>query len=126
MSVGQYTELKVWHVGMTLVVEIYRVTALLPPDERYGSVRQMRRPAISVTSNIAEGHTRRSRRDFIRFVTIALGSLAELESQLLIANRLQWLNSEAVSPALSLIGQIGRMLRCLGRAHGHDEVERTR
>jgi four helix bundle protein len=116
MSVGQYSELKVWHVGMALVVEIYRVTAQLPRDERYGLVQQMRRAAISVTSNIAEGHTRRSRRDFIRFLSIALGSLAELESQLLVANRLQWLTSDSLLPALSLVSQTGRMLRKLERA----------
>ena len=116
MSVGRYQELKAWQAAMALVVEVYRLTASLPRSERFGLVQQMRRVAISISSNLAKGHVRRSKREFLRFVVIALGSLAELESQLLIVERLGLLPRTDLDVALDLVLNSGRMLRGLERA----------
>jgi len=110
---------------MGVVVEVYRISKRFPKHEQYGLTQQMRRAAISVTSNIAEGQSRRSKREFIRFIIIALGSPAELESQLLVAKRLALLDSASTTPVLVLIGQTGRLLRGLERslvAHSAKEL----
>ena len=114
-SVNNYSELEVWKRANDLVVEIYRLTKLLPYDERYGLVQQLRRAAISVSSNIAEGQARRTTRDFVRFLVIALGSLAELESQLHVAHRLGLLRAPELAPVMPLITRTGQLLRGLER-----------
>jgi four helix bundle protein len=81
-----FRDLKVWSEGVQLARAVYRRTAEFPSQERFGLAAQMRRAAVSVPSNIAEGSVRRSRRDFCRFLEIALGSLAEIETQLEIAD----------------------------------------
>ena len=116
MSVGGYVDLDAWKVALELVVETYRVTGTMPSDERFALVQQMRRAAVSVTSNIAEGHSRRSRREYLRFVIVALGSLAELESQLLVATELDLAPHEEFSAARHLITRTARPLRGLERA----------
>jgi len=83
-----YRELVVWQKAMSLAEAAYAVAGLLPDSERFGLSSQIRRAAISVPSNIAEGHERRSRAEYRRFIAIACGSLAELETQLELANRL--------------------------------------
>src|SRR5512147_3193157 len=88
MPIGKYSELAVWQSSMSLVADIYRISTTMPTTERFGLVQQMRRAAISIPSNIAEGHVRHSRREYLRFVVVAMGSLAELETQILIAHRL--------------------------------------
>jgi len=82
-----YKELIAWRKAMDLVVEVYRVTRSFPGDELYGLTSQLRRAAVSVPSNIAEGQARYSRREFCHFLTIARGSLAEIETQVRIAAR---------------------------------------
>ena len=116
MPVGPYQELKAWQSAMALIVEVYRITARLPHSERFGLVQQMRRSAISVSSNLAEGHIRRSKREFLRFVVIALGSLAELESQLLVVERLGLMPHSELELSLELVFHTGRILRGLERA----------
>ena len=101
---------------MVLTAEIYRLTTRLPHSERFGLVQQMRRAAISISSNLAEGHIRRSKRDFLRFVVIALGSLAELESQLFVVERLGFLSHAELELSLELVLHTGRILRGLERA----------
>lgn len=86
-------DLKVYELAMQLVVELYRLTAAFPVEERYGLVQQMRRAAVSVPSNIAEGCSRESQADFARFLEIAIGSAMELRCQLMIASRLGYLSS---------------------------------
>jgi len=83
-----HRDLEVWQRAMDLAVDIYHATEGLPPAERYGLCAQIRRAAVSIPSNIAEGAARRTTRDFLAFVHIARGSLAELETQMLLATRI--------------------------------------
>ena len=89
-----YKELKVWNESVDLAVRIYNITETFPDYELYGLTGQMRRAAVSVSSNIAEGAGRSSGKDFSRFLSNALGSLNELETQLIIANKLSYLDTE--------------------------------
>lgn len=89
-SSRKHHELLVWQEAMTLVEMIYKLTEVFPDVERYGLISQMRRAAVSVPSNIAEGAARGSDAEFIRFLYIARGSLSEIETQLLIAQRLSY------------------------------------
>lgn len=84
---------------------------MFPDDERFGRTAQLRRCAVSIPSNIAEGHARESSKDFARFLSNALGSLDELESQLLIATKLEYIAGRRVDPLLKEAAEIGRMLR---------------
>jgi four helix bundle protein len=101
---------------MAVAAEVYRITSRLPHSEQFGLVQQMRRAAISISSNLAEGHVRRSKREFLRFVIIALGSLAELESQILVVEHLGFLPRSELNLALELVLNTSRMLRGLERA----------
>lgn len=86
--VRSYRDLLAWQKAVMLVELVYRMSARLPVDERFGLTSQLRRAAVSILSNIAEGHGRESTKEFTRFISIARGSLAELETQLEIALRL--------------------------------------
>jgi four helix bundle protein len=90
-SIKTFRDLLVWQKAMSLVTEIYEASRLFPKDELYGLTSQLRRAAISIPSNISEGHARRSRSEYSRFVQIALGSLNELQTQLEIAANLGYL-----------------------------------
>ena len=92
MSSRKHHELLVWQESMTLVEMVYKLTSVFPDAERYGLISQMRRAAVSVPSNIAEGAARGSDAEFIRFLHIARGSLSEIETQFLIAQRLGYTN----------------------------------
>jgi len=83
-----FKDLDVWNKGIEFVAEIYKLTSRFPKDELYGLVSQMRRAAVSIPSNIAEGQGRRNAKEFIQFLYIAKGSLAEIETQLIICERL--------------------------------------
>ena len=85
-----YKELDVWNAGLDFVVHVYQVTAKFPKEEAYGLTSQIRRAAVSIPSNIAEGAARKSDKEFIQFLHISLGSLAEAETQLIIAERLKF------------------------------------
>ena len=87
--IKSYKDLVVWQKSIELVVEVYRLTCFFPKDETYGIVSQIRRSSISIPSNIAEGFTRRYRKEYSQFISIAFGSGAELETQLLIAKKLR-------------------------------------
>ena len=89
-----------WQVAMDLAAEIYRLTKLLPQEEKYTLGDQLRRAAISVPSNIAEGQARGSTREFVRFLYIARGSVAEIETQLLLAVRVSYLSKEEINIAI--------------------------
>jgi len=92
VSSRKHHELHVWQESMTLVEMVYKLTEAFPENERYGLISQLRRAAVSVPSNIAEGAARGSDAEFIRFLHIARGSLSEIETQLLIAQRLGYTN----------------------------------
>ena len=103
----------VWRRSMDLVEEIYRIVKQLPQEENYALSEQMRRAVISIPSTIAEGHGRGSVREFSRFLLIAQGSRAELETQIEICIRLHYISEEQAKNALSFCGEIGKMLRIL-------------
>ncbi len=110
MAWKHYKELIVWQKSMDLVTEIYRLTKQLPPDERYSLTDQIRRAVVSIPSNIAEGHGRQTEREFKQFLSIAKGSVSEVETQLLICNRLDYLTEEQTEPVLLLCDEIRRIL----------------
>jgi len=108
-----YEDLKVWEKSVTLAKQIYDLTKTFPKDEIYGLTSQIRRSAVSVSSNIAEGCGRNSYGEFIQFIGIASGSLAELHTQLLIAFNTDYLKQEDFNMILLQIKEIGRMLNGL-------------
>ena len=108
-----YRDLIVWQKSMDLVLEIYRITRFLPNDELYGLCSPMRRAAVSIPSNIAEGQQRISEKEFVRFLSIARGSNAEIETQLEICIRLGYLVKPSVINAEQLCSEIGKMLNSL-------------
>ena len=110
MSWQHHSELLVWNKAMDLADEIYHLTRLLPKEERYSLCDQMHRAAVSIPSNIAEGHGRHNDNEFKRFLLIAKGSNAELETQLLLCVRLGYLKDEQIQQALSLCDEISRMI----------------
>jgi four helix bundle protein len=113
MSDAVHRKLKVWHKSMDLVEEVYRLTRILPKDELYCLVYQLRRAVVSIPSNIAEGNARNSHKEYVHFLSIARGSKSEVETQLEICVRLKYLDSEQVKVALGLCDEVGRMLSVL-------------
>lgn len=105
-----YKELKVWQKGMEIVMEVYQLTALLPKDEVYGLRSQITRASVSIPSNIAEGSSRDSHKDYRRFLEIALGSCFELETQILIVERIQMISAERLEHLLALLKEEQMML----------------
>lgn len=110
-----FRELEVWKKSIELTTLIYEITAEFPRHEIYGLTSQMRRAAVSVASNIAEGSARGTRRDFKQFVKQAEGSNCELQTQLIIADRLRLGNAENIQAAETLSIQIGKMLSNLSK-----------
>lgn len=108
-----YKDLQVWQKSMDFVDAVYAATKTFPKDEVYGLTAQLRRCAVSVASNLAEGCSRSSTRDFIRFVEISYGSLAEAETQIYIANRQKYIADDVMDKLLEQAGEIGRMLNGL-------------
>lgn len=111
-----FRDLRVWQVGMDLVTECYRVTRRFPSGERFGLTSQLQRAAVSVPANIAEGHGRGTTPAFLNFLWIANGSLTELETHLLIAQRLGYVTEDDLAQAFDLSRQVGRMLIGLRRS----------
>ena len=114
--IRSYRDLKVWQKSMDLTVRTYEVTKGFPSEERYGLTSQMRRAAASVPANIAEGRERRSTREFLQFLGIARGSLAELETFLTLSERLGLLQSATGNRLLGESAEINRMLESMMRA----------
>jgi four helix bundle protein len=106
-----YKELKIWQKGMSIAMSVYNITKEFPVQERYGLSSQMRRSAVSIPSNIAEGSQRTTNRDFYSFIAIARGSLAELETQILLSSQLQLLCQKDVYRLLQEIQELAKMLR---------------
>jgi four helix bundle protein len=106
-------DLVVWQKSMTLVKAVYLATQSFPDTERYGLTAQIRRSAISIPSNIAEGQARDSSAEFHRFLSIAYGSLAELETQMLIAESLGYIDKAGTQAILAPVSEIGKMMNVL-------------
>ncbi len=107
------TKLVAWQKSMDLVVEIYKLVKKLPKEELYGLSDQMRRAVISIPSNIAEGRNRSSAKDFQRFLYVAKGSLAELETQIFICVKLDYMEKTDTELALNLCTEIAKMLNSM-------------
>lgn len=114
-TIKDFKELEIWKKGIELVKEIYALTDKFPNNELYGLVSQMRRSAVSVPSNIAEGFRRRHSKEFKQFLNIALGSLAELETHIIISKELHYIDSGSDTKALEFIDHIIRMIVTLSR-----------
>lgn len=110
-----FRELKVWNRAIDLTTLVYGLTGDFPKAEIYGLSSQMRRAAVSVASNIAEGSARGTRKDFKQFVTIARGSNCELQTQLVIAGRLGFSASDKIDAAEALSHEVGQMLSGLSK-----------
>jgi four helix bundle protein len=114
--VKSYKELETWQLAMKLVAEVYRVTKDFPKEEIYGLTNQVRRAAVSVPSNIAEGQGRNSTKEFLHYLSIARGSLFEVETQLEIARQLFYIRSEDAAFIEQLIASVGRLINGLSRS----------
>lgn len=110
MKTSDFQELDVWQKAMDVAVDVYAYVKTLPKEERYGLGDQMRRCAVSIPSNIAEGHDRNSTKDYLRFVSISRGSLAELKTQLIICNRVGYLSEGSLSCIIARLVEIDKML----------------
>jgi four helix bundle protein len=113
--IKSYRDLAIWKRSMDLALECYRVTGEFPSSEVYGLTAQIRRAAASIPANIAEGRGRRTTRDFLRFLGIAHGSLLELETHVILAQRLGYCASTVAVPILRETGELGRMLNGMHR-----------
>ncbi|MDP2265804.1 MAG: four helix bundle protein [Thiobacillus sp.] len=113
---NNYRDLKVWQMAMTLTENIYLATQSFPPRETYALANQFQRAAVSIPSNIAEGHARSSTKDYMRFVSISQGSLAEAETQLELAHRLGYIPQSELLCLLEQTNEVGRMLHGLRNA----------
>ena len=113
MGLRTYRDLQAWQKSMELVVSAYRLTGEYPSDERYGLTGQTRRAAVSIPANIAEGYGRTHRGDYLRHLSIARGSLAELETHLTIAARLNLVTREGTLDTWNLAQETGKLLRKL-------------
>lgn len=115
-GIQSYRDLVVWQKAIALSVACYRLTSAFPKEEAYGMVAQIRRASVSVAANIAEGHGREHTRSFIQFLRTSQGSLKELETHLIIAEKVGLIGQEPLPGLLDLAEEIGRMLRGLIRS----------
>jgi four helix bundle protein len=113
--VASHRDLVVWQKAMDLAVEIYRLSSRFPASEAYRLTAQITRAAASVPANIAEGRARATSRDFAHFLSIAKGSLMEMETHLTLAVRLGYVTDRAALPAFELIVEVSKMLTVLGK-----------
>jgi four helix bundle protein len=115
-KIQSFRDLQIWQKSMELAVAVYRITQSFPREEMYGLTSQLRRCAISIPSNIAEGQGRSSEREFLHFLSIARGSDCELQTQLEIARRLRLADTQLLNDAESLSHETGKMIFAFMRA----------
>ena len=115
-KIETFRDLEVWQEAMNLVIQIYKITKIFPKEEMFCLTNQMRRAAISIPSNIAEGNSRKHTKEYLNFLSIAEGSLAELRTQIEIAYRLEYLNEAALNQIYENLNKIGRMMTRLIQA----------
>ena len=113
MAYSHFTELLVWKKAMQLSKQVYSITNFLPKEELFSLCSQMKRAAVSIPSNIAEGSSRNTTKDYINFLSIARGSNSELWTQLLLCNELQYLTAEQTTEPISLCEEISKMLNSM-------------
>ena len=112
-EIKNFRELNVWKRAMELVVETYQLVKHLPKEENYALSDQIRRAAVAIPSNIAEGNGRGTRKDYARFLAMARGSKYELETQLMICVKLRYLTMDQIRKAMMLCDEIGRILNVI-------------
>src|SRR3989339_467371 len=110
-----YRELEVWKLSIDFVKKVYQVTHNFPDSEKFGLINQIRRAAVSIPSNIAEGQGRNSTKEFRQFLAISLGSLAELETQLIIAKEIEYLTQNGLDALLTPLDRIRKMIKGLSQ-----------
>ena len=110
-----YRDLEVWKLSIDFVKKVYQVTHNFPDSEKFGLINQIRRAAVSIPSNIAEGQGRNSTKEFKQFLAISLGSLAELETQLIIAKEIEYLTQDGLDALLSPLDRIRKMIKGLSK-----------
>ena len=111
-----FKDLTVWQEAMNLVEMIYLQTKSFPKEEMYGITSQIRRAAVSIPANVAEGNGRKSRKEYLHFLSIANGSVAELETHLIIADRLNFMSKDAASQLMAQLQSVRRLLAALRKA----------
>jgi four helix bundle protein len=116
MTINSFRDLRVWQSGMDLVTQVYRLTQSFPREEQYGLTSQLRRAAVSIPSNIAEGHARESSKEYLNHLSIAQGSLAELQTQVEIAVRLDFIAAETARQTLDVSASLSRQVFALRNA----------
>jgi four helix bundle protein len=122
MTIRSYQDLEVWQKAMDLVEDCYRVAREFPDNEVYGLSSQLQRSVVSIPANIAEGRERGRTKEFLHHLSIAYGSLAELETHILIARRLNYVSEENVRQLMDKIAEIGRMLNGLRGSLGQRKL----
>jgi four helix bundle protein len=110
-----YQDLEVWKLSIDFVKKVYQVTHNFPTSEKFGLINQIRRAAVSIPSNIAEGQGRNSTKEFKQFLAISLGSLAELETQLIIAKEIEYLTQNGLEALMSPLDRIRKMIKGLSK-----------
>jgi four helix bundle protein len=117
MSVSRFRELRAWQLGMDLAERVYLLTDSFPKSETYGLTSQIRRSAVSIPSNLAEGHGRTSPKEFLQFIAVAFGSICELETQILLSHRLKYVtDANDLETILVLLTDTGKTIRGLQKA----------
>jgi len=111
-----FRDLKIWQKAMSLVTEVYRITTHFPDSEKYGLVSQIRRSAVSIPSNIAEGYGRNSNGEFQRYLNISMGSLFELQTQIEIAQNLDYFENDSGAKMYDMSREIERMMSSFMRS----------
>ena len=119
-------KLEAWNKAVELVTDIYKSTEAFPKEERYGLTSQIRRAAVSIPANIAEGAGRYSKREFAHFLSNAQGSASELETELIISNRLNYLDETTYSRLIGQLERIGRLITGLSKHVGRSSQTATR
>lgn len=115
-QIQSFRDLEVWNRAMELVLDCYRITRRYPSEEKYALVAETRKTARSIPSNVAEGHNRHAPKAYLNHINIALGSQAELDTQVELAIRLQYVDREELSTVLTALNSVGKMLRGLQRS----------
>ncbi len=114
-----HKDLEVWKQSISFVTDIYKITGNFPKEEIYGITSQIRRAAVSIPSNIAEGAGRNHDKEYLQFLSIALGSTSELETQIIISNNINYINTEQMNTILDKLNNIRKMIVGLKKSLNH-------